>query len=172
MSEVFENINNFKLFFNKNFNPLCNYLHLYVRDREQCKEIAQDTFVKIWESRNKIDIKTSLKSYLYQAGRNKAIDYIRKSKKETEIKAELAISPEAYQEARNEADPSAIRELILEAMESLKPKCKEIFWLHKFEGLTQQEIADHLGISKRGVEDNIARALVTLKDELKDKIEY
>ena len=60
--------------------------------------------------------------------------------------------------------------MILDAMELLKPKCKEIFWLHKFEGLTQQEIADHLDISKRAVEDNISRALRTLKDALKDRV--
>lgn len=161
---------NFKMFFNEHFNPLCNYLHLYIKDRETCKEIAQDTFVKIWESREQIKINTSLKSYLYQAGRNKAIDYIRRSKKEQEIKDELGAVPQFVQPPELESNTVRIRELILEAMESLKPKCKEIFWLHKFEGLTQREIADHLGISKRAVEDNIARALLILKETLKDKV--
>lgn len=170
MNRAFKDINSFKLFFNDHFNPLCNYLHMYLKDRELCKEIAQDTFVKIWESREKINISTSLKSYLYQAGKNKAIDYIRKTKKEKEVKEELALPSQSTQQTELEVDSARIRELILNAMDLLKPKCRDIFWLHKFEGLTQQEIADHLRISKRAVEDNIARALLTLKDALKDRI--
>ena len=170
MDSAFEDIKSFKLFFNDNFNPLCNYLHLYLKDRELCKEIAQDTFVKIWESRERINISSSLKSYLYQSGKNKAIDYIRKAKKEKEVKEELSVPTTSTQQTEPEVDTSNIRAMILDAMELLKPKCKEIFWLHKFEGLTQQEIADHLDISKRAVEDNISRALRTLKDALKDRV--
>lgn len=170
MNNAFNDINSFKLFFNEHFNPLCNYLHMYLKDRELCKEIAQDTFVKIWESRDKINISSSMKSYLYQAGKNRAIDYIRKAKKEKEVKEELSAPAQSTQQTELEVDSSRIREMILDAMDLLKPKCRDIFWLHKFEGLTQQEIADHLEISKRAVEDNIARALLTLKDALKGRI--
>ena len=49
----------------------------------------------------------------------------------------------------------------------MKPRRKLIFELSKFEGLTYTEIAEHLNISERSVEDNIAKALMNIRSELK-----
>jgi RNA polymerase sigma-70 factor (ECF subfamily) len=142
-----------------------------IRNRDNAEEIVQKTFVKIWENRNKINVTTSIQSYLYRATRNSAIDFIRKSKNEKQKVEEMLLNrPEQYDEIKVELSSYQIREKIFLAMEQLKPKCKEIFRLHKFEGLTYQEIADHLEISKRSVEDNIARGLRELHGILKGKI--
>jgi len=56
---------------------------------------------------------------------------------------------------------------MIKILNKLKPKMKKIFSLCKIEGLTYGEAAAYLDISKRAVEDNIAKALVLLREDLK-----
>lgn len=63
-----------------------------------------------------------------------------------------------------------IRHAIKKGLNEMKPKRRLIFELSKFEGLTYAEIANHLGISERAVEDNMAKALNQLKELLKDHL--
>ncbi len=93
------------------------------------------------------------------------IDYIRKSKRNLEIKNQTIEGEISTEESQNISN-LMIREAIEKACLTLKPKNREIFFLNKFEGLTYEEIANHLNISKRAVEDNIARALKLLREQL------
>lgn len=157
----------FKDVFEDYYNPLVNFINQYIQNIENSKEIVQITFLKLWDKKDTLSIDTSLKNYLYRSAKNAMIDYIRKHDK---IKV---VSDENEQIINNLPDtddsylsPYIIRNEILKAMEELKPKSKEIFRLSKFEGLTYEEIAIHLNISKRSVEDNVARATIKLKEIL------
>ena len=120
--------------------------------------------MKIWENKDSIEISTSVKSYLYSSVRNRMIDFIRSNKKFDEYKKTVA--PEEVEESIEQMNSYLIREEILKSMEKLKPKMKKIFSLSKIEGLTYNEIAAYLNISKRSVEDNVAKALRILKEDL------
>lgn len=157
----------FKEIFEEFYNPLVNFINQYLSNIETSKEIVQNTFLKLWDKRNKILIQTSVKNYLYRSAKNGMIDYVRKHQKlkivsddEERILKNLPDTDDAY------LSPFIIRNEIIKAMEHLKPKNKEIFRLSKLEGLTYEEIANHLKISKRSVEDNIGRAIVILKEQL------
>lgn len=135
-----------------------------MKNWEESREVVQATFMKIWETREKIDINTSIKSYLYSSARNKMIDCIRANGRLEEFKKNNpAIEAE---ENSQELDPFIIRQEILQSLDKLKPKMKKIFSLSKIEGLTYSEIASYLGISKRSVEDNVARAIHILRQDL------
>ena len=120
--------------------------------------------MKVWENKDSIEINTSVKSYLYSAVRNRMIDYIRSNKKLSEYKN--TINVDEVDESTDELNSYLIREEILKSMDKLKPKMRKIFSLSKIEGLTYNEIAAYLNISKRAVEDNVARALRLLKEDL------
>lgn len=91
------------------------------------------------------------------------IDNIRRSKKVVELSDNVKEKLE-YNSIDHEAvDASLIKKSIIEGLNHLKPKNRKIFELNKFEGLTYKEIAQHLQISERSVEDNIARALKSLR---------
>jgi RNA polymerase sigma-70 factor (ECF subfamily) len=155
---------NFEQVFKSYFGPLCNYVNSHIKDWENSREIVQGVFLKIWEGRTNLEITTSVKSYLYSAVRNRMIDYIRSNKKAKEYASTL--DPEGINNEDKEMDSFLIREEILKSMEKMKPKMKKIFALSKMEGLTYSEIASYLNISKRAVEDNVAKALKHLKDDL------
>lgn len=132
----------------------------------------QNTFFKVWQNKDKIEVKTTIKNYLFQASKNTMIDQIRRSKKEVELSDGVIerIESQVIDEAL--IDESLIKKAIIKGLSQLKPKNREIFKLNKFEGLTYKEIAQHLDISERAVEDNIARALKKLKTVLDKKDNY
>ena len=80
MSRPFENINDFEATFREYYNPLVNFINKYLHNFENSKEVVQATFVKIWENKDKIEIHSSTKSYLFQVTKNSMIDHIRKNK--------------------------------------------------------------------------------------------
>ena len=92
------------------------------------------------------------------------IDYTRKNKKYLNSDdLESTIAHQMLDESDHYLDPYVVRQAIEIALMDQKPKAREIFELHKFEGLTYEEIADYLQISKRSVEDNISKILKQLK---------
>ncbi len=158
------NESNFEEVFKTYFGPLCNYVNSYIKDWESSREIVQGTFMKVWENRDTININTSAKSYLYSAVRNRMIDMIRSNKKLDEYKN--AANVDEIEENLDHMNSFVVREEILRSMDKLKPKMRKIFSLSKVEGLTYNEIAAYLNISKRAVEDNVAKALKLLKEDL------
>lgn len=48
-------------------------------------------------------------------------------------------------------------------LDCLPPRCREVFWLFRVEGYSQQEIAQRLGVSLKAIEYQVARALVDLQ---------
>ena len=89
---------------------------------------------------------------------------IRSNKKLDEYKN--AANVDEIEENIEHMNSFVVREEILRSMDKLKPKMRKIFSLSKVEGLTYNEIAAYLNISKRAVEDNVAKALKLLKEDL------
>lgn len=149
------------------YNPLVNFVYKYLRNYEDSRDVVQMTFTKLWANREDLVIHSSLKSYLYSTAKNTMIDYVRKIShhdKVTDLDESFLI------EDINEDDFDAyrVRGIIDKSILKLKPRTKEIFILHKFEGLTYSEIAHYMGISKRAVEDNMAKSIEFLKEDLKN----
>ncbi len=161
----------FRKLFEEHYDLLCNYLNARTKDWDLSQEIAQKTFVKMWEKRHDISISTSSKSYLFQAARNTLIDYYRQVKSSTEHSEQYAEGTDNIEVMSVEEDSQlTLAHKISWAVEQLKPKTRKIFQLNKREGLTYDEIAEYMGISKRTVEYNMKNALIQLKELLKDKV--
>jgi len=137
------------------------------RSEEKSKDLVHDVFARLWEQRATLDGRTIFISYLYQMIRNFRIDQLRRLSKETLILAELSeeqasppTNPEAaliYQE---------IREKIREAIQQLPSRQKEIYTLHREQGLPYAEIAKTLQLSVSTVENHFSRALGNIRSYL------
>ena len=151
-----------ELIYKAHFSALCNYAYNFIKDKDGCRDIVQSVYTRLWENRAKTEYRTGIKSYLYGAVRNSAIDEIRK--KQSSQKYQDAQSDSDYDEMEIASDDLIfVRQKLSSAIDALKPKCKDIFELHYKDGLTYMEIANHLLIPKRTVEDNISRAYKQLK---------
>lgn len=149
------------------FHQMCLFAKKSVHDDQLIENIVSDCFIKLWESRKKVEIKSSLKSYLYRILRNQIIDHYRKKQETTEIMEELPDIPD-----ETVFDEQQRYTKLYKAVEKLPEQRRKILELAVFESLTYQEIADKLGISKNTVKTQIARAYRFLKETLEPRDFY
>lgn len=161
-------VDSFKYFFDRYYNDLCNFVNIYLHNQTLSEEIVQDIFVFFWENKEKLQIETSVKSFLFSASKFKSLNLLRNSKNHKRIiekigKAEPLISSE---QGDSYYDTDEFRKILDAAVSQLAPKCREIFLLSKLEGLCNREIAERLNISVKTVENQMTIALKKLREYL------
>ncbi len=157
----------YELLFNEYYPKLTIFAKKYVDELEVAKEIVQDFFVHLYEKHDSLSINTSLKSYLFRSVHNRCINYIQAQKTRTKY-AEFVIKSQAEHESsiEQEVDKSELEHALFKAIGDLPARCQEIFKLNRFEGKTNDEIAELLSLSKRTVETQISKALKILRIKL------
>jgi RNA polymerase sigma-70 factor (ECF subfamily) len=142
----------------------------YLNDRNAVEDLVQDFFVYLWIEAPKIQILSSLKSYLFASVKNRCLDFQKHQKVSEKYRAYILFSAES---GDNSTDhyfaESELRQAIQKSLEKLSPRCREIFQLSRLKGLSNQEVSEYLGISKRTVEIQISNSLKILRKEL---VEY
>ncbi|MEL6591066.1 MAG: RNA polymerase sigma-70 factor [Bacteroidota bacterium] len=157
--------------FRQYYTPLVRFAYSKVQDSELAEDIVQEVFVKLWNIRNNLQINTSLKSYLYTATKNLSLNEIAKVKRHAELNEVYVQKQEQAAEPMPEEERILWDERIRDAIAKLPPRCQEVFRLSRFEGMTYQEIADHLQISPKTVENQMGKGLSLLRKYLADFIE-
>ena len=154
---------------------LCAYSRRYVGRRDIAEEIVSETFFKIWENRKSLEIKTSVKAYLFQAVANNSLHHLRKLKKEEKIEDYFNDSKENigfYEVSNNLPEQSLMMEelnnRINDAIAQLPPQQQIAFKLKRFEGKKNKEIAEEMGIAVKTVEMHLSRSMMSLRNKLKD----
>lgn len=160
----------FKHLFYKYIDPLERFVMYYIHNQEKAQELVLDIFTYIWEHRETLEIRLTLKAYLFQAAKNKAFTYIR-DKKESFYLEDMA-TVEAGENDSYELEVQELHGLIQEAVTHLPTKCREIFKKSREENLTNKEIADLLNLSEKTVEGQITIALRKIKAFLGDSYSY
>lgn len=161
--------NAYTLLMNNYYKNLCGYANLFTKDPSKSEDIVQNIFVKLWVYRNKIDSNIPIKRYLHKSVYNEFIDQYRKNKsvislEEKHLRAINTIIDD------NSFDIEQLMTRVNNEIENLPGKCKRVFILNKKEGLTHDEIAEYLKISKKTVEGHITRAFKILNQKLGKKI--
>jgi len=157
----------YRMLFDEYFTDLCNFLNLYLHNRSFAEEIALEIFTYIWEKRESLEIKSSLKGFLFTSAKNRAISFFRREKQhhfkqlgiEDELQ-ELDVSSQQFLENKE------LKELIDKAIEALPEKSRQIYRMAWEENLSHKEIADQLGITPKTVENHVGIALRKLRTSL------
>ncbi|MCF5051226.1 sigma-70 family RNA polymerase sigma factor [Pseudomonas syringae] len=141
-----------------------------LRNRQQAEDLAHDTFVRVLEAKT-VDIEQP-RAYLHQTARNIAVDaYRREDRREAMARDAMALEISEQRSPHN-GDPEhfmhaiQLADSIERALAELPLNCRKVFIWQKIEGLTQQEIAERLGLSKNMVEKYMIRTLRHLRDRL------
>ena len=160
--KVFEN------FYKSNYAELVRYSNKFVRDKAIAEEIAQEVFLYIWEKKKDINLKSSLMSYIFSAAKNRSINYIKFELPKIQSQNDISdIEIGVYDDEKDLKTHQQIERKVKQAINQLPRKCKEIFVLSRNAGLTYDEIAYDLGISKKTVENQMRIALQKLRVSLK-----
>lgn len=161
--------------FRETFNILVRYAFYLTEDTCIAEEIVQDVFIRIWQKKDNISLKGPIKSYLYRAVHNQAINTLlslntQKSKSYTLRTGlswnEIADTFETEEFIIEKIEAKETEESILKMIESLPQQCREIFILSRFENRSYKEIAYTFKISENTVKTQIYRALSKIKEKL------
>jgi len=157
----------FDYVFNYYYSGLCAFSMQYLNDKEAVEDLVQDFFVSLWMEGSRLQIRSSLKSYLFTSVKNRCLDALKHRKVSEKYRNFMLISADNtestvdYMIAETE-----LRQAIQNSMAKLPPRCREIFECSRLNGMSNQEIAETLGISKRTVELQITNSLKVLRLEL------
>lgn len=158
----------FELLFRSYYAPLCLFARKYIKDEDDCEEVVQSFFLKMWEKKAKIDINTSVKSYLYSSIRNRCLNYIKHQKIKLDYHNEVQYTTKNEDYNSSDFIEVDLIKKIKKSIESLPNRRREIFILSREHGLKYREIAEKLGISVKTVETQMGHALKDLREKLKD----
>ena len=158
----------FESLFNLYHKRLYYFLFGLLKSKEDAEEIVQETFLKIWESRESYWEDYPFESLLFRIARNTSLNYARKKVNRKVFEDHLNFFTEVSESPADQyilfQETQSIIETILNG---LPPKQKEIFLLQKVEGFSRQEIADKLGISIVTVDHQLFKANKHVKEEFK-----
>jgi len=150
--------------------PLCFYAYSLSNDYDGAKDIVQNIIISLWERRKALPNIKSFKSYLYKSVYNEFLNQIRTSSRMMVFEKEYFDALKDFTDDQDESKTEQQIALLHNEIEKLSPKCKETFLLCKREGLTYVEIADHLNISIKTVENHMVKAFSILRKKMKEKM--
>lgn len=150
------------------------YANQYLRDPELAKDIAQDSFVTLWEKRKEINPELSIQAYILTIVKNKCLNILR-SKISKRQYASKVIMQEEMANLLALSDPTAdeyllveIAEMVEETLSEMPEKMSVVFRLNRESELTYDEIAQQLEVSVKTVEYRMSKALHFFRIKFKD----
>jgi RNA polymerase sigma-70 factor (ECF subfamily) len=157
----------FKSLFDKYFDAVRNYIYYRSGDADLSTDIAQETFLKVWEKQLGQD-HANFKALVFKIAGNLFISHYRRQKKLGAIQLSLnpeieELSPEdqlLYQETRSRYE---------NALALMPEKQRVVFLMSRIDRLKYHEIAGHLGLSQKAVEKRMSLALSFLKNKMEVK---
>ncbi len=144
-----------------------HFTGLYITNKEEIKEIVQDVFLKLWESRRFLQEKENLKGYLFIITRNHIFNKSRKkyfNRDFYQLTIDNALEYSYYIENELEAKELEIR--IEQLIKEMPPQRQTVFCLSRKEYKTYKEIASLLDITEKTVERHINEAIKYIKNNL------
>jgi RNA polymerase sigma-70 factor (ECF subfamily) len=157
----------FRTLFYQFFTPLCGYAMRYVANREDCEDIVQETFLKLWKNRKSLELNRSFRNFLVTSVKNACIDFLRRQDTESSGRERLVMNH--TDESSEELFAVAELEQMLDAaLAKLPEPVRTVFMMNRFEEKTYSEIAETQQISVKTVEAYMTKALKLLRAELSD----
>ena len=149
----------------------------YVFVREVAEDIVMESFMCYWENRWKLPPGSNEPAYISTIIKNKCLNYLHRLRTQEEAEKYLG-NLEAWElnmqiatlEACNPEKlfSQEMQQLVDKALKQLPEKTLEIFIRSRYLDQRHKEIARSLGISAKGVEYHITKALKVLKETLGD----
>ena len=151
------------------------YLLWLSRDADLAKDLTQETFVQIWQHPPENRGERALKAWVYRIARNEYLQHRRRAGiptvalEECELlESDLALAPTVDPQLRLEQ--AELSRVVQAALEDLPEAFREAIVLHEFEGLSQGEIAEVLGVPVGTVKSRISRGFAGLREALASEV--
>jgi len=154
----------FESIFNAHAETLRNFVYYKCGSQQQAEDIVQEAFVKLWKNCAKV-IFAKAKSYLYTVANNMFLNEIAHEKVVLKYKQQIPnkVSNETPEFVLQQKE---FQEKLQRTIAELPEGQREVFLLNRIDKKTYTEIAEIIGISVKGVEKRMHKALLTLRKEI------
>lgn len=149
------------------FPRIKGFIYGILQNEEEAEDISQDIFVAMWQNKERLTNIENLNAYLFRVAKNTVFRHIERN---------LLFSDYQQQQVDNtllgftnndnieeEIYARELEFLISVAVEKMPPQRKQIYRMSRVEGISNDEIATRLSISKRTVENHLTQALADLR---------
>lgn len=154
---------------------VASILYLTLGSRKDVEDLTQDVFIRVYNSLRRVNVESTLFSWIYRVAVNIGIDEVRKRKIRRVVSLDFLMEPgssdfqpEDPAKASDGVLATEKQESVLAALRRLSPSHRVAIVLREYEDLSYREIAETLGISEQAVKSRIFRAREELQKLLKD----
>lgn len=152
------------------YNAIFSFACRIVRNVDEANDITSDTFIKLWKQHAGFKNLPNIRAFLYLTCRNACFDHLRSRQRHQASHKEiryLSREGELWND-RERIEMEVLQEIGL-LVETLPPKCKEVFKLIFFKRKKTREVAEQLGISLATVQEHKSIAIKKLRNALLHK---
>lgn len=159
----------FDVLYKTYFDLLYGYVFGLLRSHQSTQEVVQNSFVKVWQNKENLNVDLSFKAYLFKIAKNDIIDGLRKTVSNPVFEDYLSYSEHEKMSihAEQEFDIEMFNLLLNKAKNKLSPRQTEVFELIKEDGLTPAETAQKLSLPEQVVYNYLSQSLSILRKEMK-----
>ncbi|CAK7065996.1 MAG: hypothetical protein PARBA_02507 [Parabacteroides sp.] len=164
----------YRYLYDRHYVVLCQFANAWVNDPFLAETIVGDVISHMWEIRNTLNIKISLRAYLMRAVRNRCLNHISSEKERREICQSRIDTDTSFLDTTMQPEEQPLGRLLEQELEDeiiksilgLGAECRKVFEKSRFEYKNNEEIAAELGISVNTVKYHIKIALNHLRQDL------
>jgi RNA polymerase sigma factor (sigma-70 family) len=153
-----DNKSAFKQIYHDEYEHVYRFIFSKLSNHELSKDFCQETFAKLWQNLNKVDLQSNLRSYLFRISQNMVIDHYRKKSTQNEYAMEENF------DVKDEQSVSDDVETILILLDSVPTKHREAFLLNRRDGFKYKEIAGIFDVSPKTIESWMGSVLKHLRE--------
>lgn len=147
------------------YNKVFNLINSMLKDRDDAEDLVEDVFVTLWDKRENIDPGKNFDRFLYVMSRNAVFNYFRSKKVRNKYLDNISLEEVGC--ASDEEFIAKETELLVRMTIDTMPKQRRnVFAMSRNEGLTNDQISEKLGISKKAVEKQLRLALNDIRKVL------
>ncbi len=171
------NLKEFNRFFTDYQQRFVHFACTYVHDEAMAEDFVIESMMYYWENRDRLPADTNVPAYVLTAIKHRCIDYLRSLQLRNEVSDELSrlaawelstrlVSLEEFEPG--EVFTQEIQDIVDATLNTLSEQTRSVFIMSRYENKSHKEIAELLGISVKGVEFHISKAIKMLRVALKD----
>ncbi|MFM7234715.1 MAG: RNA polymerase sigma-70 factor [Flavobacteriales bacterium] len=154
----------FQRAFGEWYKPIRNFIYFRCGDLELAEDLAQDSFIKLWENRHRVE-RSTLKAYLYKIAQNQTINYQKRQQLFFRFQKQLT-SDRDFDSPEKLIEMNEYELRLQQVIAQLPDGGREVFLMNRLEDLTYQEIADRLGLSVKAIEKRMSKVLQVFRNQL------
>ena len=162
----------FECLFKQNYERLTRFASSYTSSKAIAEEIVQDVYAEIWEKRENLNVSVSLRAYLYMKIKNRCLNHLKHQRVKETYDPQWVEHIMVTTQPDEQLAVNKLKIAIQKAVEQLPPKSKATFKLHRFDGLTYNEIAEVMDVSQKTVESQMTRTLKMLRKHLSHLLSF